>query len=339
MNSYLFNITEIEKKSGDSLYLEFYGGDITDVTSDLLIISAFKSSYYPTMGTILERLYEKYNLYYGGIDSSNLNSIVGGILELPVIGTTYNGKLWVLEIINPLSDIGSRESQVTKSFMALEKAGKKFDNFEIESISIPLFGTGNQGLSLSESTLALMPILKTWAVNSEKLKTVRVFANTMEAASILNRTIDGYFGSDYSNESSTSNHLLSAAVEELKQKVNDFPELIQKEMSDLLSVSSINSVSIKSIAISGRIIAEIVSEKLIEYWYPEKMEENLTLNSMIGIFQFKLMKERSYILSYLRLLQSCGNMTAHNNRNSLNTADASAIVISTIRVAEFISEF
>ncbi|MFM7823121.1 MAG: hypothetical protein ACKPB3_05020, partial [Bacteroidota bacterium] len=105
----------------------------------------------------------------------------------------------------------------------------------------------------------------------------------------------------------------------------------------LLSLISSKNVGINPIAMQGRIIAEIYVDLFLEH--------NKQLNSIIledqrletGIKTIaNPLREnnKAYLLSYLRLLQSCGNMAVHDLDKRLTDMDIVAILVAVVRLAQ-----
>jgi len=157
----------------------------------------------------------------------------------------------------------------------------------------------------------------------------------LEAASVLNNIIDNYFGMPVEQYSNSARELLRMAAEELNHKIENFKGKIRKALYELYEIANTPNPSIKSIAVSGRILAEECSRCILEKWDSNTGSEPITLNERISKIQHRLIKEQSWILSYLRLLQSCGNSAAHPGEAVLNMVDACAVLISGIRVAEY----
>ncbi len=331
---HLFNITEIERSNNPPLLLEFYGGDITGVYSDILLISAFRSDYFPFVGTVFWRIKDKFGIEFGDHIPEGSKLVSEGLYEFPIVQNSAFSKLWVQEIKkSPNTD--SSDSDIMRAFRHLENSAGVFDKLDIESISLPLLGTGSQGISIEISATRIMRVVKCWSSNSTKLKTVRIFAYDLKAASVLNNIIDSYFDVPIEQYSNSARELLRTATEELNHKKEKFKGQINKALNELYEIANTSNPSIKSIAVSGRILAEECSRCIHEKWYSNTDSGYLTLNERISKIQHRLLKEQSWILSYLRLLQSCGNSAAHPGKAVLNMVDACAVLISGIRVAEY----
>jgi hypothetical protein len=336
MDYHIFNITQIERNNLEPLYLEFYGGDVTLLESDVLLISAFKSSFTPNEGTVFQTLKNRYGIEYDDKLPNGYIKISHGLYEFPInnIITPFK-RLWVIEII----DFFSSENeliQLKKSFITLSNISSIFDEQNIKSISLPLIGTGDQNLSMTESALEIIKIVKIWSQKSNSLSSVKVSAYDVKAASILNRVIDSHFNSYSEFTDNSISRLFKASTEELSNHLTLFKGEIHYALKELYNMANNSQPSIKSIAIQGRILAEICSRMLFKELFPENEVEKLTLNNLIQKIQNYLLNNAAWILSYLRLLQSCGNSAAHSLEDKLTVADACAVIISSIRLTEFI---
>ncbi|PTN09299.1 hypothetical protein C8N47_105140 [Mangrovibacterium marinum] len=334
--SHIFNITEIPRSSYRPLNLEFYGGDITSVFSDVLLTSAFQGNFYPTPNTILGRINERFGIHFSNLPE-NATRLGDRLFDFGSPTTSSYKRLWVLEI----SQLGNREGRSTdlyKSIKSLEKLNEVIDYLGVKSISIPLLGTGAQGLSIEESAMSLISVVIKWAQNSSSLETVRVFAYNLQAAAKLNQLIDTFFGHEQKQPSSTSVELLKASKQELKEKIGGFHEQLRHNLDEVSNLLDSPNPSVKSIAVAGRNLAETCSENLLNIWFPEEDASELNLNERIQMIQDKIRKEKSWMLSYFRLLQSSGNIGAHSSRQVLDLVDATAIVIAVLRIAEYTSD-
>ena len=126
---------------------------------------------------------------------------------------------------------------------------------------------------------------------------------------------------------------MKAAKEELKSSADQFSPDLKKAILNLYEISNVNQPIISSIALQGRIIAEICVSRLLDYWL--LVPKLATLEEKIKAVPLRHLNGRTWILSYLRLLQSCGNWAAHPNEQVLITSDAAAVLIAALRVVEY----
>jgi hypothetical protein len=332
--SHIFNITEIPRNSERPLILEFYGGDITSIYSDVMLISAFQGDFRPMPNTIFGRIKDKFGVSYSSKLPDEVTDLGEGIYDLHSPQTEAYKRLWALEITN-FNTSADRSILFYKSIKHLEKLIDAINYLGIESISIPLLGSGAQGLTREEASMALIGIINKWAQKSTILKTVRVFAYDIKAAATLNQLIDNFFGHGAEDPSSTSFELLQASRLELLEKSDGFHENIRPNMEEIINLLDTPNPSVKSIAVAGRSIAENCSEYLLNIWFPQENATLLNLNARILKIQEELKKETGWMLAYFRLLQSSGNYGAHHSKQTLTIIDAAAIVIGVLRIAEF----
>lgn len=335
MSVYLFNITEIKGNNNRPIMIEFYGGDITEIYSDILLVSAYKSSYIPTKNSIFYALKERLNIEFGSSMPEGSVKLNDYLYQFNIEPTLIFKRLWVLEISNLSSSENKKTLNLKLACNSLSKIGAVFDSLNIDSISLPLIGTGSQKINKMESVSELMNVIKKWAAYSNSLNTVRIFAYDLESAALISRGIDNHFGFSIDQPTESARLLLQAATEELKHFCTNIDEETHKEILDLYNISCASYTSVKSIAVSGRVIAEKYSGLLASQWFLYENLGNLSLNNRIKKIQNKLNKEKPWILSYFRLLQSCGNIAAHPNQLSLNIVDACAVIISSIRIADY----
>ncbi|QZE15756.1 hypothetical protein K4L44_07960 [Halosquirtibacter laminarini] len=333
-NSYIFNITEIPNKHGQSLKLEFYGGDITSRYSDVLLVSAFQGDFYPKKRTVLGRINERFGIAYpDGLPKEALK-LEKGIYDLASPQTEIYKRLWAIEMTQFEKGEESKNDFYT-SMKRLEKLIEVIEYLELESISLPLLGSGAQNLSLDETAIGIMGVVRKWAMRCNSLKTVRVFAYDLKAASRLNHIIDAFFGEDTEPTSSTSLELLRTCRQELIEKIDSLNEHLIPHLEEINNLLKSPSPSVKSIAVAGRVLAEKSTECLINVWHPEIDTSKMTLHERIGTIQPKILKDSGWMLSYFRLLQTSGNSGAHNTNHIITAIDAVAIILASLRVAEY----
>ncbi len=134
--------------------LELHRGDITklDFPVDLLAVSAFRGSYHPTPGTVMESLYNR------GLNVRDLSrnpeldfrENLGIWLSQPT-GIKEISQLICLEVIGRVFTFHEALHNLFSFLSILETRGK-----QPKSIAIPLLGTGNQGFDKAEVIPALL---------------------------------------------------------------------------------------------------------------------------------------------------------------------------------------
>lgn len=95
----LFNLHEMHTSTG-ILTIEFYAGDIFDIYSDILVLSAFKDSFFPTQGTTWGYFYQKTGFdFYNYIDSSS-PGISENIVKFNLPSNKYCSRLYAIEMLD-----------------------------------------------------------------------------------------------------------------------------------------------------------------------------------------------------------------------------------------------
>jgi hypothetical protein len=323
----LFNLHEIQIDD-NSLLIEFYAGDIFDIYSGILLLSAFRGGFYPTQGTTWGSLAERTGISFGIMSPGEQERISDNILLLQTPRNQCFEKLVAFE----LTDLRRRNSFTAATlktrYRELADFLESYPSEADECISMPLLGTGNQGISLEESISELLKTLN--KLKKTKLKIIRVFARNFESIGVLNKKINELLNRKEADHTS----LLNAAVEEAREiSKNKLSTLSLSTISNILSLAQAEHASLNSFGINGRFFAESICDEFLKI-YMLSSETN-TLESRIRELTIPIKNERSYVVSYLRLLQSYGNQVAHPGNPILNHQDAAAIIIAIVRIVDF----
>lgn len=318
----LFNLINPVETRPEFL-INFYAGNILSIPADILVLSAYINGYAPTPKTIFGDLKEQYDFL---IDTTKLVAVSRNIRMLDVAEhrLPYR-KLVIVE----MSEIGAKltHGQIVLIFNEIKQNILNLANDNDRSVSFPLLGTGNQGLSKETVTLELLKLSRELAAS--KLEQVNIFAYGNESIGILNLSLNA---SLHQKQISTSNNIMLQAIkEELDMIIQAHPEHFLDEMTRLTQLITAPNVSIEPIAIHCRIICEAYSKKILESHNIE-FHVHSTLESRIQQLKPLLLGNKPYVLSYLRLLQSCGNIAAHESSSVLTNHDLIAILLSVIRV-------
>lgn len=327
MKTSLFNLHEIKIEDRD-LIIEFYAGDIFDIYSGILLLSAFKDGFYPTKGTTWGGLFERTGISFGIKSTEEHTRFSDNILLFRTPRNECFEKLAAIE----LSVLNRRTSFTAATLKAryreLAEFIESYPTDEDESISVPLLGTGNQGISLIDSISELLKTLT--QLKRTKLKIVRVFARNFESIGALNKKINELLNRNEAVHTS----LLDAAIEETRQiSSNQLSTLSATTISNLLSISAAENTSLNICGLNGRIFAETICNEFLVIYNITNITNNL--DSKIRELTPALKQDRPYVLSYLRLLQAYGNQVAHTGNPNLNYQDAAAIIIAIVRIVDF----
>jgi hypothetical protein len=161
--------------------LELWHGDLTEVTCDILVISAYTNSFYPLPGTLIHALEQK-GVSISDLAKNKLEDLRGSHacwLSHPVDGQPFRQIL----CFEPFSK-GKPTDVIGDVFRALVPfvCGEK-ESFQ--TVAMPLVSTGAMGWSTTEMLVALfgaaaqwlehgLPLKKLLLVEKDKLKAVEM---------------------------------------------------------------------------------------------------------------------------------------------------------------------
>ncbi len=327
--AYLFSYSEIPRSGAPPLRVECYAGDILAKHSDALIVSAFHGDFLPARNSILGAIQRRFKIAFGvGLPPSAL-SVHPSFHRFPVTPCDAFSNLWVLEI---RSAACAEDSDLSFKITVLRKHVKDIVQAGARSIAMPLLGTGYQGLDIKDVTFETLKLIRCWATSEPDLRIVRVFAYGFEKIATLNRIIGEFFEAP---DEPAASALLAAATAELKQKIPTVTnERIRDGLTEIWQLAAAPDAHADSIATRGRVVAETCCKALFARFLPGQACPD-SLGGMLHDLQPFLRVRQNWILAYLRLLQFCGNMGAHDAVVRVTLTDAAAVVVSVIRVAEF----
>jgi hypothetical protein len=327
MKTSLFNLHEIKIEDRD-LIIEFYAGDIFDIYSGILLLSAFRGGFYPTKGTTWGSLFERTGISFGIKSPGEQERISDNILLFRTTRNECFEKLVAIELTDLIQRNSFTLATLKTRYKELANFLESYPTAADESISVPLLGTGNQGISLEDSISELLKTLN--QLKKTKLKIIRVFARNFESIGVLNKKINEILNRNEAIHTS----LLDAAIEETRQIAgNQLSTLSANTISNLLTITAAENTSLNICGLNGRIFAETICNEFLVMYNIANITTNL--DSKIRELTQAIRQDRPYVLSYLRLLQTYGNQVAHTGNPNLNYQDAAAIIIAIVRIVDF----
>ena len=327
MSTTLFNLQSVNV-DGRELLIEFYAGDIFDVYSDILVLSAFKNGFIPVPGTTWGRLNEALGINVFNLPDQDMQRASENVVEFTVKPNRCFSRLVALEMISLVNKRNFTLGTLKSRYRELGAYLSRIDDPAIESLSMPLLGTGNQKISYAHSITELLDMIT--HLDRTGLKIIRIFANSNQAIGTLNLRINQI----YQREEATSSQLLDAATGELKALLNQpLSDLSAQAIGTLISLSRARHTSYDTFGIAGRHYAELVTNELYEFYdlgiRPDTLHLKLTALSP------SIRNDSHYVYSYLRLLQNYGNQASHAPNPPIYPQDAAAIVIAVARIINF----
>ena len=301
----LINFIEIETRSGYRSF-EIHKGNITNLGFhvDMIGFSAFSRDYYPNEGTVIGAFYEN------GIDIETLSN-------KPLIDLRNNFGVWVSEKMD--------HNQLFNHLICLEIIGLDFTlgeslenlfsvisilevrKVKIESIALPILGTGNQMLELNKVIPILLESSLDFLKHAKYLEKIIFVVRNEEKAVLLNSKMNEFLGRE---KIKTPNGPL---VENIKQE-------IIREITKINSFQSQNQIFIdlERIILSDFQAYELggISRKVVEYILhdlipvkEQKFELYKKIDSLKGY-----VNAAQWIISYLHVLRIFGNESVHDKK-------------------------
>jgi hypothetical protein len=253
--AHLFHLREIRREDGLPVELELYAGDVLALHSEVLIVSAFPGSYHPTPGSAFGAIRERYGLSFGSEPPPGAVRHPDGLLHFRGIACPAFDSLWVIELREPGQPFTVKD--LRRALRAVE--ARLPDMLETaSSITLPLLGTGDQGLDPRDVARELLSAFPGWARNP-RLRTIRVFALALEHVAVLNRALDDR---DYGVVDRPFEQACMALRRSLERRDWSGSEPLRLALKDLLQIATAPDASRQSIALEGRRIAEIALRAL-----------------------------------------------------------------------------
>lgn len=327
MSTTLFNLQSVSVEDHE-LLIEFYAGDIFDVYSDILVLSAYKNGFVPVPGTTWGRLNEALGINVYNLPETAMKRASENVIEFTVKPNRCFSRLVALEMISLLNKRNFTLGTLQSRYRDLGEYLNRINDPATESLSLPLLGTGNQKISYADSITGLLNMIT--HLNRTGLKIIRIFANSYQAIGSLNLRINQI----YQREEASSTPLLDAATGELKALMNQpLSDLSAWAIGTLLSLSRAKHTSYDTFGIAGRHYAELVTNELYEL-YDLGIRPG-TLHLKLTALSPSIRNDSHFVYSYLRLLQNYGNQASHAPNPPIYPQDAAAIVIAIARIIDF----
>lgn len=293
----------------DSTYgykrVEVRHGDITNLSNDydMLVISAFSGRYEPTPGSLMGSLFKSLNLSVKDLASDPyldfrkpLSTWISKELEC----FPFN-RILCVEIVGTEFQIQEVFENLFATIALLQSKGIK-----VQSIAMPLLGSGEQGIPRPKIIEALLPLCKEALSGSPHLKSITFAERKLEKAKEVDIAINEYLGrkelklpKDKVMES-LKNDILNLSA----QACHNNPDIkLFLEIQDVFRRTDLRSFE-----------AGVLARRLIEF-----VVDDLICSSggTPGIDLFKKIETlhnrniAQWISSYMHVLRIFGNESAH----------------------------
>lgn len=311
----LVNLFEIETPSGYKA-VELHSGDLTKIDEkiDAIVVSAFKNGYSPTPGTLLGSLLENCNLNLKNLAQDpelDLRSALNVWISKRIDNQNFV-RIICIEIIDLISEEKEIEKAVKNLFSLIALADSQ--DLKIESIALPFIGTGNQGIDPGLILPRLMELSKRSLENLACLKKIIFYEKDEKKITILNDSLNKYLKrSDFETSTySLENFQLTIKDDLLRYliKLKSDPIIsspgITETITDLIEKIKQNQIKPFEIGVLSRRLVEFIVKDVLEV-------KSFTKDLSYSINEMKSKDIASWVISYLHILRTFGNVAAHSS--------------------------
>ena len=125
-------------------------------------------------------------------------------------------------------------------------------------------------------------------------------------------------------------------------RTSSLRECSDDEIADLIkgleNICAAENASTVELAVHGRKVAAACAKRISGHLKLRPTNQAATLNDYLNLIEGHLIRRgQGYIASYLRLLQSCGNISAHEIDSELTLIDRHAILGASVRMLQYAS--
>lgn len=342
----IVNIIELETPFGNKA-IELIWGDVSKLSSkiDLLIVSAFKKAYTPIEGTLIGAL------------KNNLNIDVRELSKDPEFSFSENLGVWISkEIDNPLiariacveildySGVYDFESKINSLFGLLNFC--QMHNISFKEIAMPLIGSGHQGIAPDILLPFIIPACEKILKNTQSLRKIIIIEQNEAKVKAFDEAFNQYLTRSETAIQTLPKDLISDNLKnELLEDLVKLYSLIPKEKKQLVNtILELKSILNKSetrffeLGLMARRIAEAVVKDILG-------SNELRFELWKSIDSLRDKQVSSWIIGYLHILRTFGNVAAHETDNSkrmpadINAKDILTLLFCLNRVIDFWKSF
>lgn len=312
----LINMLEVKTPYG---YRQFklVKGDIStiDFPIDMLCVSAFIGGYHPVPDTVLGSLYQN-----RGIDLRVLaknpeldlrdiqNSFIVGLPNDPFIKW-----LMCLEMVGT----GRSLDEIIDS-LVLTIFTAELKEIKIKSIMMPLLGTGNQQIEVSDLLGHLIRKIEYLLTTTVNVDCVYLVAFNNEQATRLNDTMNILLNRKLSFF--PKSQIISAVGANIRHLVLNNIKLFQSRCyNELLETLEADEIRLFNLAITARRVCEHILNNVVA--------DDQSLDLVSKISQLHQLEVPKWIISYFHMLRIFGNTYAHENKNGFDQMNEQDLII------------
>jgi hypothetical protein len=313
----LINIIAVATPFGNK-EIQIHHGDISMFKwpVDLLVFSAFQHTYHPVPNTVIESLQQNCNVNVRELADHpqfNLRIPLNCWINKPKTEQYFKQILCIEGIKSEIETTGRSTDSFDNLFGTI--ALLSYKNVKIESVIMPLLGTGMQKGTIQN----ILPTLLEKSMNSlntnPHLKTIIYIERDREKALLIDKLVNElYQRNSRKTENLYSYHALIKPLEELADN------LAKLESLEETNVQTINELSIElrdknirffQLGIQSRKILEI----LLSLWL-QKTDENTPNTLQEKITNLKSRNVADWMISNIHTIRVYGNYAAHSEKST-----------------------
>lgn len=300
MSNHRMNVVGVETVFGLKT-LELVAGDVTQLQSDLLAVSAFAGSYLPTPQSVIGALKRDHGLSLreeARRPAIDLRRQFGVWVTQPLRGLPF-ARVICVEIVGAVQDPGEAIQNLFVGLAVLEAMG-----IEVRSLAMPVLGTGDQGIDPDKIVPPLLAKATEALRRSLSLERIQVAAFKQADAEALSAEIDKQFGAR--TVRLPGRELVPALLKEIEQtcvKLRGTASGLEAKLLEEIRQSVSQNPSATDIGVIARKMAEFV------------VDAQLGQRQGIDLFQkinnLGSIHVAPWIVTYLHMLRVVGNEVVH----------------------------
>ena len=292
---------------------ELFLGDITDPLrydeDEVLVVSAFRGSYYPTPETVIHALHGRGLEVESLLESAavDLRESSGTWIAQHAGGPAFP-RCWISGV--ELRDLYRRDA-THELDLRLRGLFATFQYWEAATlrdrpyrVTLPLLGAGKQRLEPKDVLDRLLPYAKYALLHSPWMERIRFVAFRQADAEILSEALDNHLGRHHSQLDRSQ--LLDDICKDIDNLIRS-SGLQEQMLLDLLQVLNGTRIQTYQLGPLARITAEWVTRRLLE---SSGRKPNFELFKSIE--ELRPLNIAPWMISYLHTLRVFGNMSVHD---------------------------
>jgi hypothetical protein len=289
--------------------VELVEGDVTQLPCDLLAVSAFRGSAYPTPRTVNGALQENHGfslLAEAGTPAFDLREQFGIWITRELQGLPF-GRVLVLEMTHLgtargtlLRELNDSLENIFVGLAILESKG-----IPVRRLAMPMLGTGKQGLEPAAVVAPLMAKTRAAIARSSSLERVVFSVRNVETGQLLLHEIEREFGPTSPNLPTKA--VIGSVIDEIRSIAAALATVttgLQRTMaSEIFDVMRNGTPETNSIGLLARKLAELVTDDLYKGAPTIDLYRKIEALAQVSV--------SPWVVNYLHTLRVIGNEVVH----------------------------